>query len=251
MPDRKIALVTGAGKRRVGSYIADALAERGYGLVVHYRNSATEATDSVARYQKRGLQAIALQADLSDEKSVSSLVKQTLDHCGQLDVLVNCAAVWQPKKLEAITAADVRFHFEVNTLGTFLCCLHAGLHMVTQPQGGCIITLGDWAESRPYLNYAAYFPSKGAIPALTRSLAVELGTRNPHVRVNCIMPGPVLLPPDLPEQERREAIDATLVRREGKPENIAQAVLYLIDNDFVTGDCLRVDGGRTVYARGY
>ena len=70
------------------------------------------------------------------------------------------------------------------------------------------------------------------------------------MRVNCVLPGPVLLPPELPEAERREAIDATLVRREGRPENIAQAVLYLIDNDFVSGDCLHVDGGRSIYARG-
>jgi pteridine reductase len=251
MPNGKVALITGAGKRRVGSYVADALAERGYGLVIHYRSSATEATEAVARYQKRGLQAVALQADLSDEKSVRNLVEQTLGRFGRLDVLVNCAAVWKSKKLEDVTVDDVRLHLETNTLGTFLCCQHAGLQMVKQPEGGCIVTLGDWAESRPYLNYAAYFPSKGAIPALTRCLAVELGTRNPNVRVNCIMPGPVLLPPDLPEAERREAIDATLVRREGKPENIATAVLYLLDNDYVTGDCLRVDGGRTVYARGY
>jgi pteridine reductase len=251
MPDGKVALITGAGKRRVGSYVADALAERGYALVIHYRSSATEATEAVARYQKRGLQAVAMQADLSDEKSVRSLVQQTLGRFGRLDVLVNCAAVWKSKKLEDVTADDVRLHLETNTLGTFLCCQQAGLQMVKQPQGGCIVTLGDWAESRPYLNYAAYFPSKGAIPALTRCLAVELGTRNPNVRVNCIMPGPVLLPPDLPEAERREAIDATLVRREGKPENIATAVLYLLDNDYVTGDCLRVDGGRTIYARGY
>jgi pteridine reductase len=251
MPEHKVALITGAGKRRVGSYVADALAKRGYDLVIHYRSSATEATEAVARYQKRGLQAVAMQADLSDEKSVHSLVQQTLGRFGRLDVLVNCAAVWKSKKLEDVTADDVRLHLETNTLGTFLCCQHAGLQMVKQPEGGCIVTLGDWAESRPYLNYAAYFPSKGAIPALTRCLAVELGTRNPNVRVNCIMPGPVLLPPDLPEAERREAIDATLVRREGKPENIATAVLYLLDNDYVTGDCLRVDGGRTVYARGY
>ena len=80
---------------------------------------------------------------------------------------------------------------------------------------------------RPYLNYAAYFPSKGAIPTLTRCLAVELGSRNPRVRVNCILPGPVMLPPDLPEEERRQAIDATLVKREGSPTNIAQAVLLV------------------------
>ena len=120
--------------------------------------------------------------------------------------------------------------------------------MVKQQEGGSIVTIGDWATERPYLNYAAYFPSKGAIPTLTRTFAVELGTRNPAIRVNGILPGPVMLPLDLPEEERRQAIDATLVKREGKPENIAQAVLFFIDNDFVTGVCLPVDGGRTIYA---
>jgi pteridine reductase len=142
----------------------------------------------------------------------------------------------------------VRDHFETNTLGTFLCSQHAGLAMVRQPEGGCIITFGDWAEARPYLNYAAYFPSKGAIPSLTRCLAVELGTRNPRVRVNCILPGPVMLPPDLPADERRQAIHATLVKREGSPEHIARAVLHFIDNDFVTGACLPVDGGRSIFS---
>ena len=120
--------------------------------------------------------------------------------------------------------------------------------MVKQTEGGCIVNMGDWAEARPYLNYAAYFTSKGAITALTRSLAVELGTRNPRVRVNCVMPGPVMMPPDLPAEERRQSIKGTLVKREGRPENIAQAVLFFLDNDFVTGTCLPVDGGRTIYA---
>jgi len=139
-------------------------------------------------------------------------------------------------------------HFETNTRGTFVCSEQAGLAMAKQTEGGCIVTLGDWAEARPYVNYAAYFPSKGAIPTLTRCLAVELAARNPYVRVNCILPGPVMLPPDLPEAERRQAINATLVKREGSPTNIAQAVLFFLDNDFVTGVCLPVDGGRTVFA---
>ena len=120
--------------------------------------------------------------------------------------------------------------------------------MVRQADGGSIVNLGDWAVARPYVNYAAYFPSKGAIPALTRSLAVELGSRNPAVRVNCVLPGPVMLPADLPTAEREQAIQATLLKREGKPENIAQAVLFFVDNDFVTGTCLPVDGGRTIFA---
>lgn len=248
MPNRRVALVTGSGKRRVGWHVAAALADRGYALAVHYRMSAAEAEESVAAFRQRGIEAVAIHADLTDEKSVRQLIDQTLARFGRIDVLANCAAAWKSKPLEDVTAADVRHYFETNTLGTFLCSQLAGLAMVKQPEGGCIVTIGDWAVVRPYVGYAAYFPSKGAIPTLTRTLAVELGTRNPAVRVNCILPGPVFLPPDLPEAQRRQAIDATLVKREGSPEHVAKAVLFFLDNDFVTGVSLPVDGGRTVFA---
>src|SRR5947209_7933243 len=229
MPPQKVALVTGSGKRRVGWHVADALARRGYALAVHYRSSEAEAAETVAALCRHGVDAVPIRADLTDEESVKLLVRTALDRFGRVDVLVNAAAVWKRQRLEDVTAADVRFHFETNALGTFLCCQHVGLAMVRQPEGGVIVTIGDWAEVRPYLNYAAYFPSKGAVTALTRTLAVELGTRNPRVRVNCILPGPVMLPPDLPEAERRQATNATLVKREGSPENIARAVLSFID----------------------
>ncbi|MEI7684320.1 MAG: SDR family oxidoreductase [Planctomycetota bacterium] len=245
---KPIALITGSGKRRVGSHVADALAARGYGLAIHYRTSAAETEEAVARYRQQGLDAIAVQADLTDEAAVSALVQRTLTHFGRIDVLVNAAAAWRSKPLEEVSAADVQHYFATNTLSTFLCTQHVGLAMVKQAEGGSIVTIGDWAVERPYLNYAAYFPSKGAIPTLTRTFAVELGTRNPAIRVNCILPGPVMLPTDLPQAEREQAINATLVKREGKPEHVAQAVLFFIDNDFVTGVCLPVDGGRTVYA---
>ncbi len=243
----KVALITGSGKKRVGAVVADALAQRGYALAIHYNRSAAEAEESAALFRQRGVEVLTVQADLRDEAAVKGMIEQIIRRFGRIDVLVNCAADWKSKKLEEVTASDVRHNFEVNTLGTFLCCQHAGLAMVKQPEGGSIITLADWAIERPYLDYAAYFPSKGAIPTLTRTFAVELGTRNPNVRVNCILPGPVMLPPDLPEAERKESIEGTLVKREGKPENIAQAVLFLIENDFVTGACLPVDGGRTIY----
>ncbi|MBX9585030.1 MAG: SDR family oxidoreductase [Gemmataceae bacterium] len=247
MPPR-VALVTGSGKKRVGAAVADALARRGYAVAVHYRTSAAEAAETVASLQTHGVEAESFAADLADEAAVRAMVRAVADRWGRLDVLVNCAAIWEPKPLEEVTAADVRRHFEVNALGTFVCSQQAGLQMVKQPEGGLVVTVGDWAEARPYTGYAAYFPSKGAVSALTRCLAVELGTRNPNVRVNCVLPGPVMLPPDLPEAERREAIGATLVRREGSPDHVARAVLFFLDNDFVTGVCLPVDGGRTVYA---
>jgi pteridine reductase len=248
MTATRVALVTGSGKRRVGSVVADALARRGYTIAVHYRTSAAETAETVAVLKGHGVEVEPFQADLTDEAAVRAMVAGVLERFGRLDVLVNCAAVWKSKRLEDVTAADVRFHFETNTLGTFLCAQQAGLAMVKQAAGGVIVNLGDWAEVRPYLNYAAYFPSKGGVTTLTRCLAVELAHRNPKVRVNCVLPGPVLLPPDLPEEEKRQAINATLVKREGSPENIAAAVLAFVDNDFVTGACLPVDGGRTVYA---
>ena len=248
MATNRVALVTGSGKRRVGWFVAGALAARGYGLAVHYRTSQAEATEAVSTLRGRGVVAEAFQADLTDEAAVRSLATQVRERFGRIDVLVNCAAIWKRKRLEDVTAADLREHFEANTLGTFLCCQQVGLAMAAQPEGGCIVNFGDWAEVRPYLDYAAYFPSKGAVTAMTRSFAVELAARNPRVRVNCVLPGPVMLPPDLPEAEKRQAINATLVKREGSPENVAQAVLFFVENDFVTGVCLPVDGGRTIYA---
>jgi pteridine reductase len=247
-PSPRVALVTGSGKQRVGWYVADALARRGFALVIHYHTSAAEAEETAAGFRTHGVEVVTLRADLRSEEEVRVMFQATLAHFGRLDILVNCAAVWKAKRLEEVTARDVREHFEVNVLGTFLCARQAGLAMVGQAEGGCIVNLGDWGEARPYTDYAAYFATKGAIPTLTRSLAVELGTRNPRVRVNAILPGPVLLPPDMPEESRRRVIESMLVKREGRPENIAQTVLFFLDNEFVTGACLPVDGGRSIYA---
>ncbi len=248
MAERRVALVTGSGKRRVGWHVVQHLADRGYALAVHFNSSAAEGQETVKQLQDRGVEAVAIQADVQEEQSVARMIEQILARFGRLDALVHCAAIYPSKKLEDVSAADVRHCFEVNTLGAFVCSRLAGLAMVRQPEGGNIVLLGDWATRRPYLNYSAYLSSKGSIPTLTRTLAVELGTRNPAIRVNCILPGPVMLPTDMPAAERRQAIAATLVKREGKPENIALAVDFLLNNDFVTGVCLPVDGGRSIYA---
>jgi pteridine reductase len=248
MSQQRVALVTGSGKKRVGAVVAEALAKRGLAIAIHYRTSATEAQETLTSLRSFGGAAEAYQADLSDEVSIKQMVEQVLSKFGRIDVLVNCAAIWKSKKLEEVTAADFREHFDINALGTFLCAQHVGLAMVKQAEGGLIVNIGDWAEIRPYLNYAAYFPSKGAVTTLTRSLAVELAHRNPNIRVNCILPGPVMLPEDMSADEKAKVIDSTLVKREGSPHHIAQAVLSFLDNDFITGVCLPVDGGRSVYA---
>jgi pteridine reductase len=251
MTERKVALVTGSGKKRIGNAVAAALAARDYALVIHYHTSAAEAAETAAEFTRaHGVPILVIRADLGNEAEVRAMVAEALAKFGRIDVLVNCAAIYHRKRLEDVTANDLRAHFDANLLGTFLMCQHIGLAMVKQPAGGCIVNLGDWANARPYTDYAAYFPSKAAIPGLTRVFAVELGTRNPNVRVNAILPGPVLFPPNMPEAEKAASIAATLVKREGSPEHIAKAVLHFIDNDFITGACLPVDGGRTVYAAG-
>lgn len=244
--DHPVAIVTGSGAKRVGNVVARALAARGFHLVLHANRSLVEAEETMAELHRAGCQAIALAADLTIEAAARQFVDSAHQHYGRIDVLVNCAAIWKPSRLEDVTADDVRKNFEINTLATFLCSQYVGLTMAAQPTGGVIINIGDWAIARPYLNYSAYFPSKGAIPTLTRDLAVELAFRNPRVRVNAILPGPVMLPPDLPRTERDASIAGTLVKREGSPEHIAHAVLFLIENDFVTGVSLPVDGGRTI-----
>src|SRR5262245_117761 len=141
MSATKVALVTGAGKRRVGWHVADALAQRGYALAIHYRSSAAEAKETIEAMRGRGVRGEALQADLTDESAAQALIRETLRQFGRLDVLVNCAAAWKSKRFEEVTAADVRHYFETNTLSTFLCSQQAGLAMAKQPEGGCIVTL--------------------------------------------------------------------------------------------------------------
>ncbi len=246
MPSTKVALITGSGKRRIGNAVALALADRRYNIALHYNHSADEARQTVAELERKGVRAAAFQADLAREDEVARLFDEAMNTFGRLDALITAAAIWRRKPLEDVTADDLRRHFEVNTLCTFLCCRRAGLIMAAQPEGGAIVTIGDCATARPYPHYAAYFASKGAIPAMTRDLAVELAMRNPAVRVNCILPGPVMAPENLSEHEVRGAAAGTLLKRLGRPENIAQAVVFLVENDYVTGVCLPVNGGRTV-----
>jgi pteridine reductase len=242
----KVALITGSGRRRVGNCVARAMARRGYDIALHYNRSAEDARQTAVELRTLGIRVETYHADLAVEAEVERMFDQLRDDFGRIDALVASAAVWRRKSLAETTAADVWEQFAVNTLGTFLCCRRAGLMMVDQPDGGSITTIGDWATARPYPDYIAYHISKGAVPTMTRALAVELARRNPRVRVNCILPGPVMPPDNLAEHELKGAVAGTLFQRLGSPENIAQAVLFLAENDYVTGVCLPIDGGRTI-----
>lgn len=246
--DSPVAIITGSGAQRIGAVFVEALVARGYRVVVHFHRSVTEGQARVADLQTRGYQVLGYQADLTDEVQVKQLFETVRAQYGRLDVLVNTASIWRPTRLEDVSAAEVRTHWEANILSTFLCCQLAGLWMVEQPTGGCIINFGDWAQARPEPGYAAYFAAKGAIPTLTRSMAVELGRRNPRVRVNCILPGPMTPPAEMSPQDVQRYQTASLVGRCGQPEDLVSAVEFLIHNTFVTGIELPVDGGRTFFS---
>jgi pteridine reductase len=244
-----VALVTGSGAPRVGRAIAHRLAAAGCHIAVHANRSIAEAEEVASELcQRYGASVLVTQGSLDDEGNAERIVRQTFEHFGRLDIAVNSAAIWKPTPLDQITADEIRRYFEINTIACFLIARAAGSIMIRQPTGGAIVNIGDWATVRPYLDHAAYFPSKGAVEVMTRSLAVELAHRNPNIRVNCVQPGPVLLADDVDEMTIAKIAASTLVGRVGTAEAVAHAVECLCVNNFITGTCLVVDGGRSIYA---
>lgn len=247
--DRPVVLVTGSGAPRVGQAIVHHFAQHGCDVVLHANESVDQANDCADEVRSRhSVRSYVTKGSLDNAETAEAIVTSAIDAMGRLDILVNSAAIWSPTSLEDVTADEMRRYFDVNSLGTFFCARAAGIHMTTRPTGGAVVNMGDWATVRPYLDHAAYFPSKGAIEVMTRSLAVELGRRNPRVRVNCVQPGPVLLADDVTEDVRQTLRDSTLTNRVGTPEDVAHAVRMLCENTFITGVCLAVDGGRSIFA---
>jgi pteridine reductase len=228
--------------------IAHSLAGRGYQIALHYHSSETAAFESRDQLRELGVRCEAFQADVASDDAVKAMVDQIKETFGRIDVLVTTASIWDEDSLDDVSEDALRRNFDINTLGTFFAARAAGRLMVDQPSGGAIITIGDWAIERPYLDHVAYFISKGALPTLTRMLARELGSRNPNIRVNCIHPGPVMFPPDASEERKSRLVEATVVKKADCPEMVAKAVLAFIDNTFVTGVCMPVDGGRHMYS---
>ena len=231
----KTVLVTGAGKR-LGREIALALAKRGANIVVHYNTSAADARSVVAEIQALGVRAIAVKADQANARQVRAAVQRA----GKIDVLVASAAVFERTPFAKVTERDWDFHIDANLKGPFLFAREVSRKMKT----GKMIFFADWAAIRPYRHYLPYLVSKAGIVCLTKALAKELA---PGIQVNAIAPGPVLLPADFPADEKKQVIDATLVKRLGSPQDIVNSVLFLLEgSDFITGHVLVVDGGRLI-----
>jgi NAD(P)-dependent dehydrogenase (short-subunit alcohol dehydrogenase family) len=242
-PKGKVALLTGGA--RIGQTVAQSLAARGCDLALIYRGSRETAEASAQAAISAGVRAITIRADATDQEQIARAVNETLRVLGRIDILLNMASVYshtpEPKQTDWSAAIDA------NARSVFLFSTLAAPVMKQSPEGARIINFADWlpASGRPrYQGYVPYYASKAAVVALTESLALELA---PEVLVNAIAPGPILAPPNLPPAENAEVLDATPLRRWGGTAEIAKTVLFLVDSDFLTGECIRVDGGRHLY----
>jgi 3-oxoacyl-[acyl-carrier protein] reductase len=241
----KVAIVTGASKG-IGAAIARHLAAAGAAVVVNYASSKEGADRVVADIERSGGTAVAVQADVAKSADVARLFAETERAFGHLDILVNNAGVYELTALEDVTEAQFHKHFNVNVLGLLLASQEAARRFPAT--GGTIINISSVASSVTMPNTAVYTATKGAVDAITRTLAKELGPRK--IRVNAISPGMVLTEgvhaAGLDAGDLRKEIEAqTPLGRVGQPDDIAPAAVFLASDDaaYITGELLRVGGG--------
>jgi NAD(P)-dependent dehydrogenase (short-subunit alcohol dehydrogenase family) len=238
----QVALVTGAG-RRIGRVIALTLARAGADLVVDYNQSKEDAQTAVREIENLGSRAMAVRADVSRPKQVEALFRAVQKHFGRLDLLVNNAGVFFPAKWDQLGEADWDKVLGTNLKGAFFCAQAAARIMLRQGQGRIVIisSLGGLQAWPDYIHYCA---SKAGAISLTRSLAKALA---PHIQVNGIAPGTILFPGDRQDAKMRRIIRSTPLRKAGRPEDIAEMVLFLAtQSDFITGQIFAVDGGKSI-----
>ena len=229
------------GGARIGQVITLKLAARGCGLALTYRNSREAAQKTADAAHAAGVAAMAIRADATDEAQIKAAVSQTVSTMGRLDILINLASGYE--RTPNPTAADWANALDANAKSAFLFAIHAA-PIMKSAGAGRIVNFSDWLprSGRPhYQGYTPYYTSKAAVAALTEALAFDLA---PEILVNAIAPGPILAPPDITDAENAQVLKNTPLNRWGGAEEIAKAVLFLIETDFVTGECIRVDGGR-------
>ena len=238
--DRRVALVTGAG-RRVGRAIALALGQRGMHVAVHYNGSVSGARESAVAIEDAGGAATLFQADLSAPPAPAALVDNVVARLGRLDVLVNSAAIMQRTPLDAVTPADWDATFALNARAPFFAAVAAGRHM--KERGGVIVNIADLAALETWPGYIPHGLSKTVVVQMTRALARTLA---PAVRVNAVAPGVILLPEGWDANVAERLRRTTPLERLGSVNDVVGAVIYLVEADYVTGETIVVDGGRHV-----
>ena len=240
-PKDKVAVVTGAAVR-VGRVIALALAEKGAHVAITYLDESEPWQATVAEIEARGVKAAAYQMDVRDAARPAAVMEAVAAEFGRLDILVNSASVWLSAPFLDIELEAWKLALDVNLTGPFLCAQAAARVMVEQ-QSGVIINITDLSAFQTWPHSAHHAASKAGLVALTRVMAKDLA---PHVRVNAIAPGTVLLPPHASEAKRAWAVENSLLKRIGSPEDVAKTVIFLVEMDFVTGAVYFVDGGRAL-----
>lgn len=239
----KVVLVTGSA-RRVGRAIALAFAAKGARIAAHYNTSAAEARKLVAGVKSlSGADAAAFRADLFDASAPRKLADAVARRFGGIDILVNSASLYERTPFATASPEDWDRHMAVNARAPYFLA-RACAPWLKRSGEGCVINIADWAGRRPYADFGPYCASKAALLCANKLLAKSLA---PAIRVNAILPGPVLAPESMGEEERKKVAEATLLKRLGTPEAVARACLYLAESaDYSTGAELTVDGGRLI-----
>jgi pteridine reductase len=233
--DRKVALVTGSAKR-VGKDIASELARRGARIAVHYRSGEAEAMAVAAN------EGAIFQADLRDFAAVEKMFNGIEAKLGGLDILINSASVFSPATADTATPEHWDLQMDTNAKAPFFLAQHAA-HLMRKRGAGKIINIADVAGEVIWPSHLPYSVSKAALIAVNRGLAKAYA---PDIQVNAIAPGPILFPEYYTEEQKQIAIDRTLLKRAGSPQDIVNAVVFLIENDYITGELIHVDGGRHI-----
>jgi pteridine reductase len=233
-----VALVTG-GARRLGLAITLALGRAGANVAVHYHRSEAQARAVVEQLAALGVEATAIGGDLASVAEVERVVDSAVERWGRLDLLVNNAGIWGATRLGTVTSERWDELIETNLRSAFFAAQRAAPAL--RAARGAIVNIADAGALRPWRNHTPYLVSKGGMITLTEALAKDLA---PDVRVNAVAPGPVLLQEDWTPKQIERAVNSTLLRRLGSADDVAQAVVYLAQADYVTGVVLPVDGGQ-------
>ena len=240
----KVMIVTG-GSRGIGASICKSAAEQGAKVLVNYVSNSESAASVVSDIEINGGDAIAVKADVTDMSSVQEMVNQALESWSKIDILVNNAAIWNESQIDMMSDAIANETMSINFNGT-LNCTRAVIPTMLKQQGGSIINISSTAAQRGEAFHSHYAASKGAVTSFTKSLASELGPKG--IRVNCVCPGWTYS--DMTAEVFRGGNDSVIaetipLRRIGKPEDIAAAVLFLASDNasYITGISLNVNGG--------